>query len=177
MDASKKLIFITGGVRSGKSQFALELAQKFPDPKAYLATAQALDAEMTERIQKHKDNRPRNWRTLEEPRRVSEILKKEGGQFGLILLDCLTLWVSNLMMGDWSEAQILEEADRLIRMSRLVKGSLIIVSNEVGLGVVPDNPAARSFRDLCGWIHQRVAREADDVFFMIAGLPQKLKGN
>jgi adenosylcobinamide kinase/adenosylcobinamide-phosphate guanylyltransferase len=173
---NKKIIFITGGARSGKSHFAQELAQKFSGLKAYLATAQALDEEMAARIRRHQKNRPEDWQTLEEPLKVPECLEGHGDYFSLILLDCLTLWISNLMMAGWDELKILEETDRLLKICQRVKCSLIIVGNEVGMGIVPDNPQARAFRDLSGLIQQKVARGADEVFFMVSGLPQKLKG-
>jgi len=171
----KKIIFITGGARSGKSDFALELARRFAGRKAYLATARALDEEMAERIQRHKKNRPQDWQTLEEPLRVAEVLKERTDHFGVILLDCLTLWISNTMMAKWSARKILREADRLLEASQGMKGTVIIVSNEVGLGIVPDNPSARIFRDLTGSIHQKVARQADEVYFMVNGHPLQLK--
>jgi adenosylcobinamide kinase/adenosylcobinamide-phosphate guanylyltransferase len=173
---NKKIIFITGGARSGKSHFAQELAQKFPGPKAYLATAQALDEEMAERIRRHQKNRSADWKPLEEPLRVAECLEGHGDHFSLILLDCLTLWISNLMMAGSDEPRILDETDRLLKACHKVKCSLIIVGNEVGMGIVPDNPQARVFRDLSGLIQQKVAQAADEVFLMVSGLPQKLKG-
>jgi adenosylcobinamide kinase / adenosylcobinamide-phosphate guanylyltransferase len=173
----KKIIFITGGVRSGKSRFALEMAKKFPGSKAYLATAQGLDEEMRRRIARHRKSRPRTWQTLEEPIRIAETLQKEGKRFDLILLDCLTLWLSNLMMARWTGKKILAATDRFLRLARQAPGSIILVSNEVGLGIVPDNPAARDFRDLSGLIHQKVARAADEVYFLVCGLPQKIKGS
>jgi adenosyl cobinamide kinase/adenosyl cobinamide phosphate guanylyltransferase len=172
----KRIIFITGGARSGKSRFAQELGRKFPGPKAYFATAQALDEEMVERIRRHQENRPSDWQTLEEPLKVPGCLEARGDHFSLILLDCLTLWISNLMTAGWDEPRILEEADRLLKACRRVKSSFIVVGNEVGMGIVPDNPQARGFRDLSGLIQQMVAREADEVFFMVSGLPQKIKG-
>jgi adenosylcobinamide kinase/adenosylcobinamide-phosphate guanylyltransferase len=171
----KKIIFITGGVRSGKSQFALELARKFPGPKAYMATAQALDREMADRIRRHKRNRPKDWVTLEEPLRLAKMLKEKGDRFSLILIDCLTLWVSNGLMAHWSEKKFLQEAERLRKACRDTRCSLIIVSNEVGLGIVPDNPSARMFRDLSGLIHQKVSQQADEVYFMVAGIPLQIK--
>ncbi len=172
----KKMIFVTGGARSGKSYFAQELAQKFPGPKGYLATAQALDEEMAERIRRHQKNRSADWQTLEESMKVPECLEGHGDHFSLILLDCLTLWISNLMMAGWDEPKILEEADRLLKVCQRVKCSLILVGNEVGMGIVPDNAQARLFRDLSGLVQQKVARGADEVFFMVSGLPQKIKG-
>ena len=172
----KKIIFITGGARSGKSYFAQELAREFTGPKAYLATAQALDEEMAERIRRHQKNRPADWQTLEEPMKVPECLEGHGDHFSLILLDCLTLWISNLMVAGWGEPKILEEADRLLKICQRVKCSLIVVGNEVGMGIVPGNAQARLFRDLSGLVQQKVARGADEVFFMVSGLPQKIKG-
>jgi adenosylcobinamide kinase / adenosylcobinamide-phosphate guanylyltransferase len=173
---TKKIFFITGGARSGKSFFAQELARKIIGPKAFLATAQALDHEMTARIQRHKKSRPKSWQTLEEPIRVADVIQARGDDFQLILLDCLTLWISNLMMAGFNERKILREADRLIQVSHQAKCSLILVGNEVGLGIVPDNPSARVFRDVNGIIQQKLAREADEVYYLVSGLPQKLKG-
>lgn len=172
----KKIIFITGGVRSGKSHFAQELAKKFSGSKAYLATAQALDGEMKKRIDRHQKSRPRSWQTLEEPIHIIEVIQREGKRFDLILLDCLTLWLSNLMMAGWKERRILTAADRFLKAAQKAPGSFIFVSNEVGMGIVPDNPAARDFRDLSGLIHQKVASAADEVYFLVCGLPQKVKG-
>jgi adenosylcobinamide kinase/adenosylcobinamide-phosphate guanylyltransferase len=171
----KKIIFITGGARSGKSDFALKLAQGLAGPKAYLATAQALDKEMAERIQKHKRNRPRDWQTLEEPLQIAKVIGEQGDHFSVILVDCLTLWISNSMMAKWSLKKLLQEADRLLEACRGMRGTVIIVSNEVGLGIVPDNPSARNFRDLSGLIHQKVARQADEVYLLVSGLPLQLK--
>jgi adenosylcobinamide kinase / adenosylcobinamide-phosphate guanylyltransferase len=172
----RKIIFVTGGVRSGKSRFAQEIAKKFPGPKAYLATAQALDEEMQKRINRHRKSRPRDWMTLEEPVHIPEVIQREGKRFDIILLDCLTLWLSNLMTAGWSERKILAETDRLLRAARTSSASFIFVSNEVGLGIVPENPAGRFFRDVSGMIHQRVARVADEVYFLVCGLPRKIKG-
>jgi len=173
---NKKIIFITGGARSGKSQFAQAIAQNFSGPKVYLATAQALDEEMAIRIRRHRENRPPDWQTLEEPWGIARVIEEKGGLFSLILLDCVTLWISNLMMAGWSEEKILEEADRLLRICRRTECSLILVGNEVGMGIVPDNPSARNFRDLSGLIQQKIAGEADEVYFMVSGLPVKIKG-
>jgi adenosylcobinamide kinase/adenosylcobinamide-phosphate guanylyltransferase len=172
----KRIVFITGGARSGKSRFAEELARQFPGPKAYLATAQALDEEMAERIRRHRENRPGDWQTLEEAIRVTGCVKEEGDRFNLILLDCLTLWISNLMMAGWDGAKILEEGNRLFDVCRQAKCSLILVGNEVGMGIVPENAQARLFRDLSGFIQQKVAREADEVYFMVSGIAQRIKG-
>ena len=174
--SQKKIIFITGGARSGKSQFAQAIAQNFSGPKVYLATAQALDEEMAIRIRRHRENRPPDWQTLEEPWGIARAIEEKGSLFSLILLDCVTLWISNLMMAGWSEEKILEEADRLVRICRRTECSLILVGNEVGMGIVPDNPSARNFRDLSGLIQQKIAGEADEVYVMVSGLPVKIKG-
>jgi adenosylcobinamide kinase / adenosylcobinamide-phosphate guanylyltransferase len=172
----KKIIFITGGVRSGKSQFALELVRSMPGLKAYLATAQALDSEMAERIQKHRESRPSDWRTVEEPLEIANAIQEHGNRYSAILLDCLTLWLSNTLMAGWQSEKILAETERLLQFARASRSSLIMVSNEVGWGIVPEHPSARLFRDLSGSMHQKIAREADEVYFMICGLPQKIKG-
>jgi len=175
MKDQKRIIFITGGARSGKSRFAQELGQKFPEPRAYLATAQPLDREMTERILRHKQSRAADWHTLEEPLRVAEAIRENGSRFHLILLDCLTLWISNLMMAGWSEEKIVRDTDLLIEAGQGTECSLIFVGNEVGMGIVPENPQARTFRDLSGLVQQKIAREADEVYLMVSGLPQRIK--
>ena len=172
----KRIIFITGGARSGKSRFAEELARQFQGSRAYLATAQALDEEMAERISRHQKNRAADWQTLEEPLNAPDRIEAEGNRFDLILLDCLTLWVSNLMMTGRKEEEILGEGDRLVQACRGARGSIILVGNEVGLGIVPDNAQARMFRDLSGLIQQKVAREADEVYFLVSGIAQRIKG-
>jgi len=173
---NKKIILITGGARSGKSRFAEELARSFSGPRAYLATAQALDEEMAERIRQHRKNRPADWHTLEEPLKVADCISEEGSRFDLLLLDCLTLWISNLLMAGWNGAKIVEEGDRLLKVCQRAECSLILVGNEVGMGIVPENAQARLFRDLSGFIQQRAAREADEVYFMVSGIGQKIKG-
>jgi adenosylcobinamide kinase/adenosylcobinamide-phosphate guanylyltransferase len=172
----KRIIFITGGARSGKSRFAEELARQFQGSRAYLATAQALDEEMAERISRHQKNRAADWQTLEEPLNAPDRIEAEGNRFDLILLDCLTLWVSNLMMAGRKEEEILGEGDRLVQACRRIRGSIMLVGNEVGLGIVPDNAQARMFRDLSGLIQQKVAREADEVYFLVSGIAQRIKG-
>ncbi len=172
----KKIIFITGAVRSGKSQFALEMGKKFPSPRAFLATAQAFDREMMERIKRHKESRSSEWETMEEPVQIAGLVKEVGGKFSLILIDCLTLWISNLLMAGWTAEKILTAADNLLQICRQSKSSIILVSNEVGWGIVPENEVARFFRDVTGLVHQKIAQEADEVYLMVCGLPQRLKG-
>lgn len=173
----KRIIFITGGGRSGKSLFALQIGKEYPGPKAYLATAQALDEEMAQRIKRHKENRPAEWETIEEPREIVKRIKEEGEKFRLILIDCLTLWISNLLLAGWSREKILSETDDLLQAcGQIIKCSFIIVSNEVGWGIVPDNEVARFFRDIIGLVHQKIAQQADEVYLMVCGLPHRIKG-
>jgi len=196
-----KLIFILGGARSGKSAYALKLAESTPGKRLYLATAEALDDEMAARIKKHKKERVNTWTTIEEPIRVADVIRKnnppsppfaKGGQGGLsgkkynvILLDCLTLWISNLMhtanrssplAGEGKGGgRITKEIHSLISACKNSQANIVIVSNEVGLGIVPDNPLARQFRDIAGYANQKIAQAADEMYFVAAGIPVKVK--
>lgn len=185
---TSKLIFITGGARSGKSASALRLAGSISGKKAYLATAQPLDREMAERIKKHRSDRDDCWATIEEPLDISDIIKKNS-KYNVILLDCLTLWISNLMhkktTGNLQETGITDvktiskavyrEVDNLINACRVSNANLIIVSNEVGLGIVPDNPLARLFRDIAGFANQKMAEAADEAYFVVSGITTRIK--
>ena len=172
-----KLIFITGGARSGKSQFAQKLADSIEGRKVFLATAGALDEEMKYRIAVHKKERPSGWDTMEETKHLSKALMTCKGKFDVILIDCLTLWVSNLLANDTvDEAQILEDVKHFISSCRAIQGTVIVVTNEVGLGIVPANKLARMFRDVSGKVNQEIAAVSDDVYLVIAGVPLRLKG-
>lgn len=161
---------ILGGARSGKSRFAESLAH---DPKHYIATAQAFDAEMQERIRVHQVQRGTSWVTHEEPVELVSRLQKLDHPLNFILVDCLTLWLSNLLLTDADcEAAI----QHLVRQLEDAAAQIVIVSNEVGLGIVPDNHLARRFRDIQGLANQRVASIASNVVFMAAGIPLMLKG-
>jgi adenosylcobinamide kinase/adenosylcobinamide-phosphate guanylyltransferase len=170
-----RIYFITGGARSGKSGFAETLAEGLPGKRAYVATAQALDEEMAARIAKHQKDRGSAWDTFEEPLAIPELIRKLSDQYPVMLLDCLTLWLSNVMAHTENDGQALLRTDELVSAVRDYKGSSIIVSNEVGLGIVPDNPLARKFRDLAGILNQKMARAADEVYFTAAGIPMKIK--
>jgi len=172
---NKKITFIIGGARSGKSAFAEKLATGYEGKHAYLATAQALDAEMAARIVKHRNDRGSSWDTFEEPLAVAELLKKLSGRYQATLLDCLTLWLSNVMAHTEGDAAVHMRMDDLLAAIKDVSGSCIVVSNEVGLGIVPDNPLARRFRDLAGMLNQKMAQAADEVYFTAAGIPMKIK--
>lgn len=170
----KKLVLVIGGARSGKSSFALSLADLAPGPRLYLATATALDGEMEERIRNHKKERGDGWDTMEEPRDVAGKMKGASG-YGVILLDCLTLWLTNMIMAGMDDAAVKGEVEGLALACKKTAAGVIAVSNEVGLGIVPDNPLARRFRDLSGLANRIMAKAADEVFFIAAGLPLKMK--
>lgn len=173
----KTVTLVLGGVRSGKSRWAQEFAAKF-ERVAYVATAQARDAEMQEKIRRHRDDRPAHWQTLEEPLELAHILVNHGPQFDLFLIDCLTVFVSNLMEASQTDAASMDRRlDEFLEELGHVPASVVLVSNEVGSGVVPPYPTGRIYRDALGELNQRVAAIADDVVLMIAGLPLPLKGS
>lgn len=165
------IILITGGARSGKSRRAEARASALSGPPVYIATAEALDREMAERIAKHRARRGTGWIEREVPLELAQaLIDTDGG--GVRLVDCLTLWLSNLLHSerDWSR-ELAHLADALTRQHSPV----VIVTNEVGLGIVPDNPLARAYRDAAGHMNQTIAGIADEVEFVVAGLPVKLK--
>lgn len=161
---------VLGGARSGKSRFAEELLSTVPGGRLYLATAEAGDAEMAVRIRQHRDRRGEGWRTVEAPLEVPEALAAAGSD--AVLLDCLTLWVSNLMAAG---CDVAAAGEALCRALDGAQAPVVVVSNEVGLGIVPDNALAREFRDQAGRLNQLVAAAAERVYFIAAGLPLLLK--
>ncbi len=165
------VVLITGGARSGKSRRAETRARSYPGRPVYIATAEALDAEMDERIARHRSRRGDDWVEREVPLDLARALTDTDGG-GARLVDCLTLWLSNLMHAgrDWSQ-----EADLLAKTLQQQKSPVVLVTNEVGLGIVPDNALARAFRDAAGLLNQRIAEVADEVEFVVAGLPMKVK--
>jgi adenosylcobinamide kinase / adenosylcobinamide-phosphate guanylyltransferase len=177
-----RLILVTGGARSGKSDYALKRAESLPAPHVFLATCPVVDEEMNERIRRHKIERQDGvWETIEEELDLAgNIQPLEPGT--VCLIDCLTLWVNNLMyhaetMGiGFTEDDMLEKAQGLVSSASTFRGTLICVSNEVGLGVVPDNASARQYRDLVGRCNRVIAAAADEVIFVSCGLPLFLKG-
>jgi adenosylcobinamide kinase/adenosylcobinamide-phosphate guanylyltransferase len=163
---------VLGGARSGKSRYAESLLDLHPGRRTYLATAEILDDEMAERVKAHRQRRDSDWKTIEEPLELAAALTAETEQGAAVLVDCLTLWLGNLMGKDRDvEAEIAGLVAALIQFG----GPVVFVSNEVGLGIVPDNAMARRFRDLAGTLHQRLAEQADRVVFVAAGLPLTLK--
>jgi adenosylcobinamide kinase/adenosylcobinamide-phosphate guanylyltransferase len=165
------VVLITGGARSGKSRHAEARVRSLPGRPVYIATAEALDEEMAERIAKHRARRSDGWTDREVPLELTQaLIETDGG--GARLVDCLTLWLSNLLHAerDWPAA-IAELADTL----KSQRSPVVLVTNEVGLGIVPDNALARAYRDAAGHMNQTVAAIADEVEFVVAGLPMKLK--
>lgn len=174
-----KLIFVTGGARSGKSAFALNLANSMGKRKCYLATAQALDSEMGERIARHKAERGPDWDCVEEPLQVTKKIEELKGRYDVTLFDCLTLWVSNIMHqapnSELPTSNLHQAVDALISACKSSGSTVIVVSNEVGLGIVPDNQLARQFRDMAGTANQLFAKAADEAYFVVSGIPMRLK--
>lgn len=170
---SEKIIFITGGARSGKSSFAMAEASRINGKKAYIATAEALDEEMRQRIEDHRRQRGNEWVTYEEPIKIIDVMKKIEGKYSVIVIDCLTLWLSNIM---YAGLDIKAEIEYLISSLLTPHSSLMyIVSNEVGMGIVPENEIARKFRDLTGILNQKMAEVSDRVYMVVAGIPIKIK--
>ena len=170
-----KIIFITGGARSGKSRFALELAGKRKGKIAFVATCKPLDREMRQRVASHQSLRPRHWQTFEESASLPALLKKIGWRFDTIIIDCLTLWVCDFMLKGKKEATIESEMNKILQALKEINSRSIVVSNEVGLGIVPRNKLGRDFRDVAGRINQIVAQKSDRVFFMVSGIPWRIK--
>lgn len=167
-----RLILVGGGCRSGKSRFALRRARELaPDParRIFLATGQAFDDEMRARIARHKDERGGDFVTVEEPHRLVEALAAiDAARTDCVLVDCLTLWLSNLLLADATDAHILAEVDRLAAVA--TRGvPTVLVTNEVGMGVVPESSLGRRFRDLAGFAHQRLAETADEIHVAMLG--------
>lgn len=167
-----RITFVLGGSRSGKSSFALNCASKLPSRKAFIATAQAFDEEMKERIDRHKKERSADWRTFEEPIALPQLIGILSDEYDVIIIDCLTLWLSNLIMKD---AEVDADIESLLSVATASPSSIFIVSNEVGMGIVPENAVARRFRDLAGTLNRRVAEIADEVYLVIAGIELKIK--
>lgn len=175
-----KTIFVTGGARSGKSTFAETLALEFSAPLCYLATAQALDAEMDARIIKHRQRRGDVWRTIEEPLLLAGVLTDLDDGYGAVLVDCVTLWLTNLLFkyedcGDGVEELVLGDVRQLAGLLPTLSIPVIVVSNEVGMGLVPENRLGRLFRDIAGQANQLIAAAADEAWLVASGIPIRLK--
>jgi adenosylcobinamide kinase/adenosylcobinamide-phosphate guanylyltransferase len=171
----RKIVFILGGARSGKSTFALQEASGVEGKKAFIATAEALDDEMRLRINNHKKERGKGWVTFEEPLYISRLMQDVRNSHDVVLIDCLTLWLSNIMHVGFDINETVGEFINVI--SQDSSALLYIVSNEVGMGLVPETELARIYRDNLGYINRKVAEAATDVSFLAAGIPLKIKGS
>ena len=170
-----KITLVTGGARAGKSTWAEQEARRLGgESVTYVATAEPLDGEMAKRIARHRAARPSEWHTEEVPRRVPEAVTSASTP--VVLLDCVTLWISNLVLDDRVGVEgARERVEELLRRAAAREGHLVVVTNEVGLGVIPGNALARRYRDLLGWANRRLAEEAREVVLLVAGLPLHLK--
>ncbi len=184
----RSLTLVIGGARSGKSKYAVELATRWGASTLFVATAEARDAEMRARIERHRSERPPAWRTLEEPLEIARRIASDVEQGSVVIVDCLTVWVSNLLgrhVGDADEPsegevdearlQASDEMERLCSLRDERELRLIVISNEVGTGLVPPSPLGRCYRDLLGEVNQTVARRADKVVLLVAGIPVDIK--
>jgi adenosylcobinamide kinase/adenosylcobinamide-phosphate guanylyltransferase len=167
------LVLIGGGARSGKSAFALGYARRLGAHRCFIATAQAFDAEMRARIDRHRDERGGDFTTIEEPLALPEALAAAPAD-AVVLVDCLTLWLSNLLCADLPESAILTRIDQLVVAARARRAPTLLVSNEVGLGLVPETPLGRAFRDLTGICHQRLGAVADEIYAALMGVVLRL---
>jgi adenosylcobinamide kinase/adenosylcobinamide-phosphate guanylyltransferase len=176
-----KIILITGGGRSGKSAFAQKTAETLPGPRAYIATCPVIDREMGERIRKHREaRRGKGWETIEETVDLAGVVRRSG-RYRVLLVDCLTLWANNLLYDAEKRGEIFTEAAAVGRCRELTDacgafgGTVILVTNELGMGIVPDNATARRFRDIAGRCNQEIAAAADTVTLVVSGIPLNLK--
>ncbi|WP_087501460.1 bifunctional adenosylcobinamide kinase/adenosylcobinamide-phosphate guanylyltransferase [Pseudomonas sp. SID14000] len=169
------LNLILGGARSGKSRLAEQLACASGLPVTYIATSQPLDGEMNERVLLHRQRRPDDWGLVEEPLALAAVLRAEAAEGRCLLVDCLTLWLTNLLMLE-DDQRLAEERDALLACLEQLPGTVILVSNETGLGIVPMGELTRRYVDLAGWLHQAVAERCQRVVLTVAGLPLMLKG-
>jgi adenosylcobinamide kinase / adenosylcobinamide-phosphate guanylyltransferase len=167
---NRAIILITGGARSGKSRYAEQRALEIGARPFYVATAEAKDEEMAQRLAEHRKRRGTQWHTIEEPVELTRVLLAQRGKTDCVLVDCLTLWVSNLLIRH-TDSYATEKVEELIEHLPKLNFHLVFVTNEVGWGIVPDNPLARRFRDLAGWTNQQMAQAAHEAILMVAGLP------
>lgn len=173
-----RLTLITGPVRSGKTRLAVQWSLNFPSPRTYIATAQGLDAEMADRIRRHREERGSAFQTIEEPLALSTRLEAIKHQCSVVVVDCLTLWISNLLgITEKEDREIQNQMDEFLEVLKNSQTPVILIGNEVGWGIVPENAMARRFRDLSGRLQQEIALIADQVILMVAGIPLVVKGD
>jgi len=171
---AQQIILVTGGARSGKSQYAEQRAAELGLRRLYIATAEGKDEEMAQRIAEHQKRRGNDWTTIEEPVELSSALLAQRGRTDCALVDCLTIWSSNLLLRrDQNYAE--EKVEELVETLPRLDFHVVLVTNEVGWGIVPDNSLARKFRDLAGWANQRIAAAASEVVLTVAGIPMIVK--
>jgi len=176
MDASKKIL-VTGGVKCGKSRYVLEKAAEVAGDKIFLATAQALDDDMKRKIENHKQERDDSFVAVEEPIYLAKTLSDLKGQPELIVIDCLTLWISNLIHTFDDLSKVHQQKSLFLDQLQSINTNMIIVTNEVGLGITPDNQLSRAYIDELGLLNQEVAKLCDEVIMVVSGLPQTIKGH
>ena len=166
-------LFVLGGAKSGKSDYALTYVEACSENKIYIATAQAFDKEMHLKIQAHQDQRDNTWTTLNAPIDLCGAIAEHATSDNIVLIDCLTMWLSNLLLED---ADIEKEIDALLTLLSAIKTKIVFVSNEVGMGIVPDNALGRAFRDAQGTLNKHIANHCNKAVFIASGLPLTLKG-
>ena len=171
-----KITFIIGGARSGKSRHAQELARGCGAGIVFIATGEAKDEEMERRIRIHRDERPQQWATVEEPRDLAAAVRGVTAGTSFVIIDCLTLWVSNLVCSGAAREAVEDAIRGVVRELKAIQARSIVISNEVGMGIVPENRLARMFRDLSGEANELLASVADEIHVVFAGIPLKLKG-
>jgi adenosylcobinamide kinase/adenosylcobinamide-phosphate guanylyltransferase len=173
----KEIVFVIGGCRSGKSTYALQTAEKVvAEQKIFIATCVPQDDEMKQRVARHQKERSQNWVTVEAPLHLPQAISENSLNADVMLVDCLTLWVSNLLMQTGDEKKIVDTIPQLIDALEKATCPIVLVSNEVGTGIVPENRLARQFRDITGWVNQAIAGSANKVVWMVAGIPVTVKG-
>jgi len=172
----KEATVVLGGCKSGKSRHALDLAEGYGLRQLFLATCIPHDDEMEKRVARHKAERKDRWRTIDAPLELCQSIASHGNEGNVLLVDCLTLWISNLLMAFEDEGRVLKEVDRLVAVLDLVSCPVVLVSNEVGAGIVPENRLARLFRDIAGVANQKIATGVNRVVWMVAGIPVVVKG-
>lgn len=167
-------VLIGGGSRSGKSRFALEYARRYAEPLAFIATAEARDEEMRARVAAHRADRGLQFATIEEPIHIERAIEEAGSRYGAIVVDCLTLWLANVMFAS-PKQDIARVTATLLRIASESPTVVVLVTNEVGCGIVPENALARQFRDLAGAMNQQAAAAAQEAYWMVFGFPMRLK--
>ncbi len=170
-----KLVFITGGARSGKSKYAVKLAKNASRKVLFLATGAAKDEEMKKRIEEHKKSRPTYWETVEETKDITSALLNIKSSYKVVIIDCLTFFISNLLLDGINEKTILEKIKKLVEIILKADYTVIVISNEVGGGIVPDNELGRKFRDTAGLANQIMAESAQQVYLVVSGILIKIK--